>query len=173
MTELIGKLAQRGREELRREGFDVTDITLTVLVDLRYRGQAHALTLPLAELAPDFAGALARSFHELHVQSYGYAQKEVPVEVVALRLVATGRLPALKPQAQRGLTRSRPCGQRRVYFGSEHLTVPIYRRSEVGAGWAIEGPAVISQADSTTLVWPGDRAYGDEWGNIIIETAGC
>lgn len=173
LTELAGKLTRRGREDLLREGFTAQDITLALLVDLRYKGQSAALTLPLPDPAvPDFAGALASSFHGLHIQFYGYAWKEAPVEVVALRLVATGRLPSLKPLVRQGGSPA-PCGARKVYFAAEQVVVPVYRRSEVGAGWAIEGPAVITQADSTTLLWPGDRAYGDKWGNLIIETGGC
>lgn len=174
LAELVGKLTRRGREDLFREGFAAQDITLALLIDLRYKGQSAALTLPLPDPAvPDFAGALTRSFHGLHIQFYGYAREEAPVEVVALRLVATGRLPSLKPPVRQGGSPPAPCGARNVYFAAEQVAVPVYRRNEVGAGWAVEGPAVITQADSTTLLWPGDRAYGDEWGNIIIETGGC
>ncbi|MGQ9512779.1 hydantoinase/oxoprolinase family protein, partial [Thermodesulfitimonas sp.] len=174
LAELAGKLTRRGWEDLFREGFAAQDITLAPLIDLRYKGQSCALTLPLPDPAvPDFAGVLARSFHGAHIQLYGYAREEAPVEVMALRLVATGRLPVPKPPARQGVSSPAPYGERSVYFAAEHVAVPVYRRSEVGAGWAVDGPAVITQADSTTLLWPGDRAYGDEWGNIIIETGGC
>lgn len=171
LAEGINELARQGERELLREGFSSSDITLTPLVDLRYKGQSYALTLPLPNLAAaGGAAALTRSFHALHAQYYGYAREEAPVEVVTLRLIAMGRLPRIEPPSWLVAAKPEPCQVRRVYFETEYPAVPVYRRSDIGAGAVVEGPAVIIQTDSTTLLWPGDRAYCDYWGNLIIET---
>ena len=59
---------------------------------------------------------------------------------------------------------------RRVVFDEidEAVEAPVFVRDALPAGATIEGPAVIDQLDSTTLVPPGIRAEVDEWLNIRI-----
>jgi N-methylhydantoinase A len=48
--------------------------------------------------------------------------------------------------------------------------IPVYRRESLPAGFTLTGPLIITQQDTTTLVWPGDRLTVDRWGNLLIET---
>ncbi|MEK7848430.1 MAG: hydantoinase/oxoprolinase family protein, partial [Chloroflexota bacterium] len=99
-----------------------------------------------------------------------------PVEAVSYRVVATVTVP--KPQAPpcppgKGPVSRALKGERLAYFGPEEgqRPTPIYERSRLGAGDEIAGPAIVEQMDSTTVVYPGQRAYVDRLGNIIIQTA--
>ena len=66
-------------------------------------------------------------------------------------------------------TRPAACGQRRVCFGGgSFVDTPVFRRSALVAGHRIDGPAVIEQLDSTTLVLPGQRTDVDRYGNLVV-----
>jgi N-methylhydantoinase A len=62
-------------------------------------------------------------------------------------------------------------GQRPVYFGdSGWLETPIYARESLGAGDSFEGPAIVTQYDTTTVILPGQRVSVDAYGNLVVET---
>ncbi|MEW6771842.1 MAG: hydantoinase/oxoprolinase family protein [Bacillota bacterium] len=174
LDDRFAALLRRGREDLLREGFKETQVTLARLVDIRYKGQSYELTLPVPgrPLGEGELISLAGRFHRMHRKHYGYCRENAPLEIVTLRLVATGRLPKMKPPSRKAGREVEAVGTRRVYLAGAPQDVPVYHRRQVGPGWEVDGPAIISQADSTTLIWPGDRARCDRWGNIIIETAG-
>jgi N-methylhydantoinase A len=58
-----------------------------------------------------------------------------------------------------------------VWFESEAVHTPVYAREDLPAGVRFEGPAVIDQLDTTTLVPPGVKAEVDEWLNIRMEVS--
>ena len=62
-----------------------------------------------------------------------------------------------------------PIETRTVYFDGEGTDTPVYERNELPAGASFEGPAVIDQLDTTTLVPPGVKAEVDEYLNIVME----
>ncbi|MES1193057.1 MAG: hypothetical protein ABUM26_01950 [Solirubrobacterales bacterium] len=65
-----------------------------------------------------------------------------------------------------------PTGRRPVRFEGEFVDTPVYRRADLPAGTRIEGPAIIEQLDSTTVVPPDVVATVDEWLNIRIDLGG-
>jgi len=174
-AEINGKFAQlteQGRKDLVREGFTEPEMNFNRLLDIRYQGQSYELTLsiPGNSLIEEDIKIIIRRFHRLHQQSYGYCRENAPVEIVTLRLTATGALPKISPLSQTGAKEINISGTRQVYLSGEYHQVPVYARQQIGPGWRTEGPAIVTQVDTTTLIWPGDRAYCDRWGNIIIET---
>ena len=99
------------------------------------------------------------------------AQAEA-VEIVNFQVTAVGTIP--KPQSKRFETRktalpAAPHENRIAYFdGSDATEVPVYRRSALAPGATIEGPAVIEEKTSTTVLYPGQRARVDEYLNIEV-----
>jgi N-methylhydantoinase A len=162
----FAKLEAEARERLAVEGVPDEQMTIHRLVDMRYLGQWRSLTVEVS--APtDLDDAVAR-FHAEHERAYNYRRDGSPVEIYRLSLRAVGVTP--KPELKRhelnggGPTRrsSRP-----VHFGTDGaLDTPLYVRSELSAGTRLDGPAIIDQLDSTTLVPPGWRAEVDEWLNV-------
>ena len=63
-------------------------------------------------------------------------------------------------------------GARRVWFPEGWRDTPIHRRGALPPGTALEGPAIVEQLDSTTVVEPGDRVTVDPLGNLIIDVSG-
>ncbi|MGH8220263.1 MAG: hydantoinase/oxoprolinase family protein [Steroidobacteraceae bacterium] len=174
-------LAAPGWRELRRDGLDTTEVMLTRIVDLRYRGQDHALPVRLDGVHLDGAGKaeLRGKFDALHESYYGHASPNEPVELVNLRLsirvprnrdIVT-RLLALPYAADRG--EKQPESTREIMFGDmqESQVSRVVWRPALEAEEIVKGPAVIEEANSTVLIHPGDVARVHETGVIMIDVA--
>jgi N-methylhydantoinase A len=166
----FGKLEDEARERLAAEGVPEEQMSIQRLIDMRYLGQWRSLTIPVSAPA-DLQEAMA-TFHAEHERAYNYRRDGSPVEIYRLSLRAVGITP--KPQLRRhelnGAGAS-ALGSRQVHFDASGgaLDTPVYDRAVLPAGARIEGPAVIEQLDSTTLVPPGWQARVDEWLNIRME----
>ncbi|MBM3522775.1 MAG: hydantoinase/oxoprolinase family protein, partial [Alphaproteobacteria bacterium] len=142
--------------------------------DLRYFGQNYEIAVPLPSGVPQPSELpkIVEMFHRQHEQLYGFAAASERIQIVNLRAKATGLmdLPPIARLPDR--TPGRPHARRRVVFerGSA-LDTPIYRRRDLAPGQVIDGPAVIDQLDATSLVFPGDRAVVDPFGNLILTLA--
>ncbi len=143
--------------------------------DLRYEHQSFELTCPLGEgaLTPAGLDALVETFHAEHRRLYTYDLPSAPVELVTLRVTAIGALPrrAALSMASTGTgVRDAVTGERQVYFrGTGFLTTPCYARGALAPGMTFEGPAIIDQADATSLVAPGFLARVDLAHNLLLE----
>ena len=164
------KLEIEARERLDAEGVPKEQMSMQRLVDMRYLGQWRSLTIPVSAPA-DLAEAIAR-FHAEHERAYNYRRDGSPVEIYRLSVRAVGVTP--KPQLKRhelngGGAKSR--GARPVHFDSSGTAVetPVYVRDDLPAGAQLDGPAIVDQLDSTTVVPPGWRAEVDEWLNIRMQ----
>ena len=138
--------------------------------ELRYRGQAYELSVPLPAGVPDLE-RMAADFSDEHERTYGYRSEAEPVELVNLKLLA--RLPSGQPPtpnvADPGGGQS---GTRRVFFGPDHgaADTPVGGRGML-AGGPIDGPLIVEEPDATCVVPPGCRASLDATGSIDIEVA--
>lgn len=168
-------LEQQGRATLAREGVKPADMGFMRHVDMRYVGQSYELTVPLpaGSLTPAIIADVLQGFHQEHDRAYGYSAPAEPAEFVNLRLTATGKIakPRLRevgPAAGDVSTARKP--SRQVYFAEAGgwVECAIYDRYRFGAGHVVEGPAVIEEVDSTTVLHPGYRATVDKWGNLLV-----
>jgi N-methylhydantoinase A len=140
----------RSFEELEAQ-VDLPGATLTRLVDARYPGQSHELTI---EEGADFDAA--------HEQRYGFRLEGEP-EVVSRRLVAT--VPRPKPSLQcQALLRRTPRARRSVFLDAAWAEVPVY-----GPGVAVAGPAIVELPEATCLVRPGWAGEPDAAGTLVLE----
>jgi N-methylhydantoinase A len=174
-------MAQPGLRQLQKDGLDAGDLSVISSMDLRYRGQDHALPVPLGDSAQlDAAGrtALRKVFDSLHERHYGHASPGEPVEIVNLRLsMRIQRDPALIKRLlaapyEAGAARQ-PEIRRDVIFGDAERPVAarVVWRPSLAAHDIVEGPAVIEEENSTTLIHPGDVARVNEVGVLMIEVA--
>jgi N-methylhydantoinase A len=162
----FAELHQLGLEELQAEGFRKRDIECTDFVDLRYRGQSYELTV---KLRPDFI----EKFHAAHERRYGYANPGRSVELVNVRTRFAGRIK--KPEftkAARRRGRPEPMSTQPVWIDRKRVTTAIYDRAALGNGHQIQGPAIIGEYSSTTLVPPGFRCVVDGYLNLVLEAKG-
>jgi N-methylhydantoinase A len=150
-------------------------------IDLRYSGQSYELTVPLPaddrELRPEDLAAMLADFHREHDRAYGYSAPAEPVECVHLRLLAIGAI--RKPEPARlerasGALSDALRATRPVYFGERggFVDCPVYDRYTLWAGCAIDGPAIVEEVDSTTVIHSGSSARVDQFGNLILNVGG-
>ena len=172
---VMDKLTGEAVAMLEREGYDAAHRSMMLSADTRYRGQDFALTIPLPDQKPD-ANLMARfieEFHQEHNKTYGYESRQEEVQIVALRCVAKGLpdRPRVPAQLEVAPVKSWKLGpSRRCYFGPEWdwIQTPVVTRSELLAK-PLEGPAIIEEDNSLTVVLPNWKASLDEWSNIILE----
>jgi N-methylhydantoinase A len=143
--------------------------------DLRYEHQSFELTCQAGE-SPFTAARcqeLLATFHAEHRRLYTYDLPGAPVELVNVRVTAIGLLPRrATPTAQvDGADPGRALlGRRAVHFRNLGVAdTPCYARERLAPGVVVAGPALVDQADATTLVGPGVRAHIDHAQNMILE----
>jgi N-methylhydantoinase A len=169
----LAELDAAGRARMREEGVPPAEVRVAYTADMRYVGQAYELEVPIAvPAAPERMPAILDAFHAVHERVYGYARTQQPVEFVNFRAVHTYPLPrpALRPvgRATGSLDAART-GARRAWFpGSGRVETAIYERARLPIGARIQGPAIIEQLDTTTVLPPGHAALVDESGNLRL-----
>lgn len=155
--------AQGGDLDAGTDG-DRGAVTVTRWADLRYAGQSHELRLLVDEPGADLAALL----HAAHERAYGYAVPDEPVRVVTLRAVAEGRpalaAPVPAPQVPNGGVPER----RGIGVGGGWVEVDVWQRDGLAPGQRIEGPALVEQPDTTTLLQPGDDAEVAADGALVV-----
>ena len=172
VASVYADLERQAAAWLAAEGVAAGARRLTRHADVRYRHQGFEITVPWPErdLAVD---ALIARFHERHRRFYTYALPEAAVEIVTLRVIASGRVRRFTlPPAGRVVAAARP-GRRRVYFsGLGWRECPCIPREALAVGAVVRGSAVVEQLDATTVVPPGQRAIVDRVGNLIVRAGG-
>jgi N-methylhydantoinase A len=172
VEEAFARLETEATSELEVDGVAEPDRRLERSLDIRYLGQEHALRVPVSP--GEGAAAAAARFHELHERTFGHAAPEVATEVVAARSVGLGLRPltTLRPPPSTG--DGRPVGARTAIFDAEQgpVQTAVYVRSHLTADQTVEGPAIVEQLDSTTVVPPDCRAGVHSSGALILTLGG-
>lgn len=171
-------LEAQATEMLSGEGIALSDIRLEREADVRYYGTSHSMRVPVPQ-GPFDAERLAQlveTFAANHMREYGYVIPEdvAPVEIVNLRLVGVGLMPKAQPARPPSTGRGADAalkGQRSVYFDG-FVETNVYDRLLLTPSARIDGPAIIEQSDTTTVVRPGMSAEVDAYGNIVIAVLG-
>tara|TARA_B100001123_G_scaffold60819_1_gene65995 strand:+ start:614 stop:2707 length:2094 start_codon:yes stop_codon:yes gene_type:complete len=177
LSQLLNSLWEQGRSQLRAEGFDDSRHETVTQFDMKYVGQVSDLTVPFAggEVNPASVKAVCEAFDAEHEQSFGYNSPEAGYQLVNVRVIARGlpetpRMPeSLQlPDSDNGAN----AGQRDVYFGPNRgwTSAPVITRQSLPSD-PTEGPLIVEEYDSTTVVPPGWTAATDQWSNILLEKA--
>jgi N-methylhydantoinase A len=168
----LDELVARLDAALEREGVATESRHFEHNVDIRYVGQEHSLRVPVLEREEDLA-ALFDRFHAAHERTYGHSSATAPVEPVAARVVARGLREPAGTAANEAVDHAVPHEHRAVLFDRDEgrQDTPVYRREEIADGQVIEGPAIIEQFDTTTVIPPGWSADSHPSGSIVITPA--
>jgi N-methylhydantoinase A len=144
------------------EAVPPADRNSALSVLMRYAQQGFELPIPWSGLS-----GLGEAFAEAHRALYGFDLPGIGIEIVTLRITATGRLHGAAA-ARPAPGTARPIGDQRMRLPGGQARAAIYDRSGMGAGACISGPAIITQLDATTLVPPGWTAEVEPSGAIIM-----
>ena len=173
LAEILEGLWEDGRQQLRAEGFGDADQEVVTQVDMKYEGQVSELTvlMPPGKMTPETLSELGEVFAEEHVKSFGY-RTDAPYQMVNLRVIARGLSQESRIPERLELPVSNRNGQsqRPVYFGGNNgwIDTPVVDRGSL-TDIPTDGPLIIEEYDSTTVVPPRWRASVDSWRNIILE----
>jgi N-methylhydantoinase A len=170
----LAELDAAGRARMDEEGAPAAAVRVAYAADMRYVGQAYELEVPIpAPLTAEAVPTVVAAFHAVHERVYGYARAQQPVEFVNFRAVHSYPLPRpmLTPAARAtGALREAQVGERPAYFG-RFVRTAIYERARLPLGARLAGPAIVEQADTTTVIPPGVTALVDPAGNLRLRRA--
>lgn len=146
--------------------------------ECRYLGQGYELRVdaPSGNVDERFIERLLEGFKKVHEREYGRSYDNKDVELVNVRVVGIGKIPDLKPTELQSGGREPDSAaltaHHDVIFDADGrpntIKTPIYDRAALKAGNVIRGPAIVEQADTTTLVLPDLTAEVDRYGNLLI-----
>jgi N-methylhydantoinase A len=173
---IFDALEQQAREDLAREDFAAEQVRVERSLDWRYAGQGYEVEVPAPSepLTRERLETARREFDRLHEQKFGHQAEREPAEIVSYRVAGFGLVP--KVELPSFAPTGRPLGEavvgtRPAYFGElgETVECPIYDRAKLEPGHAFDGPGIVEQLDSTTVVLPDQSARVDHYGNLILE----
>jgi N-methylhydantoinase A len=172
---VIDELTAQCRASLDADGVPGYRQHYTRVAECRYHGQGFELRADIPEGAVRLANVeqIKANFHAQHTRDYGWAFDDVDVEIVTVRVIGVAKTPALQwPTLPSGSVRPDDRAlmfvRRTTFDDGETYDTPRYDRSLLLAGNTLDGPAIVIQRDSTTLVPPGYRARVVANGNIHI-----
>ena len=158
-----------------QEGFPRSSVMLERYMDLRYQGQGYELSVAVNVDGLD-TQQIRSDFDELHAKKFGHAAGSQPVEVMSYRLIGRAApdrdqsvFDVLPISGVKGLEARVRSGIFDVDGSPEHFEMLVMQRDMMEINRIYEGPLVIEQSDTTTLVIPRQTAELDSQGNIIIK----
>jgi N-methylhydantoinase A len=150
--------------------------TSQICLDLRYVGQEFTLSVPvtLAQLKKGDGRVIRTAFDKLYEHRYAHHSPDEPVEMVNIRLTVIGKRPPLKFPQLRRKAKAIPSHRREVFLsgGRKVAACPVYQRRDLGAGTRIDGPALIQEHGTTTVLFKGDRCKVALSGELIVAVGG-
>jgi N-methylhydantoinase A len=173
---IFAELEAQALQDLLAERFAREALITRRQAGMRYRGQSYEVPVEVPSIAgPQALADLVRRFHAAHQRRYGHMAQAEAVEIVNFQVTAIGLIPKPRLQvfAAPARTKVTPDGMRRAHFNAiEGRDVPVWRRVDLPAGARIEGPAIIEEKTSTTVLYGGQRAKVDAYLNIEVEVPG-
>jgi N-methylhydantoinase A len=173
INQALEELRAQAQQELGSEGFSGDRIQFEHHLYLRYAGQGSELEIPLESgtLSADTVHERLELFGQKHVQEFGYKRETEPVELVNLRVTAIteGGIRSLAGHALQNQHASAE-SSREVIISGVRYECRIYEREHLPAGSRMQGPAVIEQLDSTTVVPPGYTVEVDSQLNLLARS---
>src|ERR1700683_5074005 len=168
-------LERDAKATLERDGIEASRIVLVREADVRSAGQSMEVRVPAPSgaFSAPFISGLTDAFHAAHKKTFGYnyagAQK---VELVNFCVSAVGLIDRPRiPEIKKAETPPKP-ESRAVYFEGKFRDTPVFARAVLGAGFQLEGPAIVEEFGSTTVVFPGQHLTIDPHGVLIIKAGG-
>jgi N-methylhydantoinase A len=173
VRELFLRLRDEGERELLAQGFAGSDLRYEYLLDLRYVGQGYDLTIVLPVL-PESAAALAQTrnrFDTEHEKLTGHSAPNERVEIVNYRVTAIASVPQASiasPFPEGTSLAAARMGERSTLIDGAPTATALYDRTKLTRGAVVDGPAILLQNDSTTVIHRGQRGRVVELGQVEI-----
>jgi N-methylhydantoinase A len=173
VASVLEDLGKRTRDWMTSEGIDESGQRITYLADMRYVLQGYEISVPvnMDDVKAGKLDGLGNTFDSMHEQLYGFKMDDAKQEIVNLRCIGNGAVPTMNfpsatPSANDGSNAI--VEDHEVVFQGKKIPTKIYDRAKMTPGAKFDGPAIVTEFDSTTVVLPGYVAEMDEFYNILI-----
>jgi N-methylhydantoinase A len=157
---------------LERDGIEASRIRLVREADIRYAGQSMEVrvTAPGGAVDATFLSGLIGAFNAAHRRTFGYDYAgQQKIELVNLCVSGFGLIERPQmPKLVGGTGDPAPKSSRAVYFGTGFLETPVFDRASLPPAGRVDGPAVVEEFGSTTVVFPGQYVEVDPHGILVI-----
>jgi len=173
------ELEEQARVQLEEDGVPAEQLLIQRVADCRYLGQGYELRVD-ADSGPidhDWAEKIRRDFHDIHEREYSRRFEDSDIEIPNVRVRGIGLMPPLDvpevdhgDHSPEGALRHEREAWFRVGGALTKAATRYYDRAALKGGNLLEGPAIVNQYDSTTVIPPGLSARIDRFGNIVIGT---
>jgi 5-oxoprolinase (ATP-hydrolysing) len=164
LDSIADELAGEATRDLAAQGVEAQRIRVLRRVHVKYEGTDTALSVmlgPRADMVAQFEAAYRKQF------SFLMPDRTLIAEAVSVEAVAAGEAFAEEPTSEkRNLSSVKTC---RMFTGGRWHEAPLYRRDDLGAGARIDGPAIIAEANATTVVEPEWRALVTPLNHLVLE----
>ncbi len=170
----LSHMEEDGYQFLNQSGIDKKDAIVERIVEMRYAGQGHEITieLPEGELGIDSIPEIEKRFKKEYEFRYNRSIEGMALEMVTWRVVVQGPIPEMNVK-QFSTTASDVeayKGKRKVYFEETgYLDCPVYDRYALKPNEKFDGPAIIEETESTTVIGINSTVQVDKDKNIIID----
>ncbi len=158
---ILTELEREGRRIVEAAGIPSDSISVRLNIDMRYVGQGYEVRVPFAMrmLEASHIAEMRSVFESEYRAFYGQLAHGLPIEAVNWRVLISGPQPEVHSAAFDAASgcSAQPVARRPVRFTAEGkpLETPVFRRDALGQGWSTQGPCIIEEAASTTVVLPG------------------
>lgn len=177
LAQEFAALSEQGEQAMAREGVDPNELTETYQADMRYQGQSFEIELDIphrGEYTATDLQEIEAMFHDRHDEVYGHRNEDDPVEFVNLRVIHSHSPEQLTTPAEVGgdsLDGALKETREAMFVDDEGTyDTPVYERRALPAETTFEGPAIVEQSDTTTVVYPGQTCRTDSALNLLIQT---
>jgi N-methylhydantoinase A len=175
LNAILDDLEQEGRRIVEAAGVIDHTISVNLSIDMRYVGQGYEVRVPFEKqtLTREHIAEMQAAFEDEYRQFYGRLADDVPIEAVNWRIVISGPTPQIENlelsiDVEQNDT---AIGTRQVHFSADALPqdTPVYRRHMLSQTWQADGPVIIEEAASTTIVLPDWSVKVGQGGCLVLE----
>ena len=168
---ILDEETRKGRALLAAEGVPADRAATTLGADMCYAGQAYVIQVTFPADEPLSRDSIRRAFDAAYRERFANLLPHAAIRIVSTRVTVadTGDVPSVADFISAPADTRPTAGVARAYFGGAWIDAARYRRAELPAGFRVDGPALLTQPDSTTLIEPGFSATVHPTGNLLIE----
>ena len=172
---LLKKLENQSKEKLKKAGTDNKNIFVEIYADMRFSGQMHEISVKISNkelLSKQLVNILKSEFEKKYISLYTHLYKNASIEILNWRVVCVGDTPKLLLETKKLKEKNNPLkNYRKVYFNEtgKYLNVPVLDRHKLNKNYKFNGPAIIEEEESTTILPPNVSMMIDEKLNIRIK----
>lgn len=173
LARVMAEHAREGIALLEQEGVPRKDITVVHSADMSYVGQTHSIPVTLPATSALSHEAILQAFDAAYIARYTQTVPDFKVLLANAKTSVAGKPPVADMGAYHAAEKTArvpDARQHEIFLNGERLTATVYERHALPAGHVVRGPALLLQADATTLIEPGFAATVHASGSIFIRS---